>query len=303
MPINTIPALVEALCACPLLDDQRRRELHEDLAARHTNIPDLLRELEQRGWLTVYQLKQILLGLGAGLVLGQYEILDLLGEGGMGQVFKARHRRLDRIDALKRIHPNRLEAPDALRRFLREAKAAARLAHPNIVTIYDSGEVDGVHFLAMEYVPGVDLSATVKKQGPLPIGEACEYIRQAALGLQHAHSRGLVHRDVKPHNLLLTADRAQVKILDMGLARLHTAEDEKESASELTRPGVFMGTPDYMAPEQAIDSHTVDIRADVYSLGCTLYYLLAGRPPFPKSSLTQKLLSAPAARAWPAESA
>src|SRR5262249_52862320 len=154
---------------------------------------------------------------------------------------------------------------------------------PNIVYAYDADEVGERHFLVMEYVPGTDLAKVVKRRGPLPAEEACSYIRQAALGLQHVFERGLVHRDIKPSNLLLTS-AGVVKILDLGLARLNPTGDDDLSTA-LTHDGAVMGTPDYMAPEQIQDTHQVDIRADLYSLGATLYYLLTGKPPFPGGSL------------------
>src|SRR5262249_408698 len=151
-----------------------------------------------------------------------------------------------------------------------------------IVLALDADQIGGTHYLVMEYVEGAaDLARLVKTSGPLPVEQACEYIRQAALGLQHAHERGLVHRDIKPANLLLTADAKTVNILDMGLARLDHPPADGDRSSTLTAEGAVMGTPDYLAPEQALGAHTVDIRADLYSLGCTFYYLLTGRVPFP----------------------
>ena len=187
----------------------------------------------------------------------------------MGQVFKARHRTMGRIAAIKLIRKERLEHPQAVKRFQREVRLAAALAHPNIVRVYDADEIAGTHLMVMEYIAGaIDLAKLVKKQGPLPVPQACEYIRQAALGLQHAHERGLVHRDIKPANLLLTGGQT-VKVLDMGLARLNSPDGEDDQSSTMTQDGAVMGTPDYIAPEQALESHTVDIRADLYSLGCT----------------------------------
>ena len=169
---------------------------------------------------------------------------------------------------------------------------AAALSHPNIVHAYDADEIGGTHLLVMEYIEGAnDLAKLVKKNGPLPVEKACDYIRQAALGLQHAYERGMVHRDIKPANLLLTTDEKTVKVLDMGLARLdHAGTEEDDKSSTMTREGTVMGTPDYIAPEQAMDSHTVDIRADLYSLGCTFYFLLTGRVPFPGGTLMEKVM-------------
>ncbi len=155
---------------------------------------------------------------------------------------------------------------------------------------YDADEVHGTHFFSMEYVEGQDLARFVVKHGPLPWGQACDYIRQAALGLQHAHECGLVHRDIKPHNLLLTARGGVVKIMDMGLARLDHVSEDSATSGTMTREGTVMGTLDYIAPEQALNSHAVDIRADLYSLGCTLFFLLTGRVPFAGGTATQKLL-------------
>jgi serine/threonine protein kinase/tetratricopeptide (TPR) repeat protein len=220
-----------------------------------------------------------------------FEILEPLGRGGMGQVFMARQTHLDRLVALKIIRPDRLINPDNVRRFQREARATARLAHPNIVTLYDAGQDGATHYLAMEYVEGTDLAHLVQERGPLPIAEACDYVRQAALGLQHAFERGLVHRDIKPSNLLRVASDGKIKVLDLGLARLVEAGGPAEdSSSALTEVGVLMGTADYMAPEQASDARKADIRADLYSLGCTLFFLLTGRPPFPDGSFTDKVV-------------
>jgi tRNA A-37 threonylcarbamoyl transferase component Bud32 len=225
-----------------------------------------------------------------GSTLGHYAIEGWLGEGGMGQIFRARHRRLNREVAIKVIRPQQLTNPETIRRFQREARAAARLAHPNIVQVYDAAESDGNHYLVMEYVDGKDLADLVLDRGPPPVALACEYIRQAALGLQHAHEQGLVHRDIKPANLLLTADGQQVKLLDLGVARVLVADDTEEGLRELTQTGAVMGTPAYLAPEQARDPRQVDIRADIYSLGCTMYHLLTGRVPFQGVTLAEVVL-------------
>jgi serine/threonine protein kinase len=281
-------SLVDVLQESRLLEG-RELEQASGLQSRYPDAKGLGAQLIRAGWLTPFQVNQLLQGRCAELVLGPYRVLERLGEGGMGQVFKARHEGLQRIVALKVIRKEKLTDPRALQRFRQEARAAAQLAHPNIVTLYDASEIGGTHFLAMEYVEGADLARIVKESGPLPVGRACDYIRQAALGVQHAHERGLVHRDIKPSNLLVTK-AGQVKVLDMGLARLHGSDGAAAPDAAMTQAGYLVGTPDFMAPEQAKNSRTVDARADVYSLGCTLYYLLAGRPPFEGPTAVEKLV-------------
>jgi serine/threonine protein kinase/tetratricopeptide (TPR) repeat protein len=217
----------------------------------------------------------VLEGISPQEELGPYRLLSLLGGGGMGKVYKAVHQHLGKVVALKVLAPQRLTDPRAIVRFRKEMKAVGVLNHPHIVQAYDAGQVGRVHFLAMEYLEGVDLARLVRRRGRLSPANACEAIRQAAKGLQHAHENGLVHRDLKPSNLMLTR-AGVVKILDLGLARI--AANEGDPAH--TRLGHAMGTADYAAPEQLVDSHSVDIRADLYSLGCTLFHLLVGQPPF-----------------------
>jgi WD40 repeat protein len=217
----------------------------------------------------------------------RYRVLQALGAGGMGVVYKAEHRLMERPVALKVIHHHLLARPGAVERFRLEVKAAARLAHPHIVTAYDAEQEDDVHFLVMEYVEGATLDHLLQQEGPFAVGRACELVRQAALGLQHAFDQGMVHRDIKPANLMLSPE-GQVKILDFGLARFAR---EASATEALTGSGVVVGTPDYMAPEQALDPRQADIRADIYSLGCTLYHLLAGSAPFPEGAPLQKLMN------------
>lgn len=283
-------SLVDSIRQYHLLEAVQLEEVTRNLQARFPDSKALAGELIRRGLLTPYQANQLLQGRGQELLLGSYVLLERLGEGGMGQVFKARNWKLGKIVALKLIRKERLDNPDAVRRFEREVRSAAALSHPNIVHAYDADQVGGTHLLVIEYVEGTDLAKLVKKNGLLPVERACEYIRQAALGLQHAYERGLVHRDIKPANLLLTADGMTVKVLDMGLARLDQSTADDDKSSTMTQEGMVMGTPDYIAPEQALESHTVDIRGDIYSLGCTFYFLLTGRVPFPGGSLTEKLL-------------
>ncbi len=280
--------LVTALQRSRLLAPEEMSRI-DGLRDRYPEARALGSHLIQAGRLTPFQVNQLMQGREADLILGPYQLLERLGEGGMGQVFKARHQGMQRVVALKVIRRQLLSDPQAVGRFQREARAAAQLAHPNIVTVFDAGQAGDTHYLAMEYVQGIDLSALVKRDGPLPVDRACEYIRQAARGLHHAHEKGLVHRDVKPANLLLADD--VIKLLDLGLARLRFEETEKASEPTLTQADRVMGTPDFMAPEQAKNARGADARADVYSLGCTLYFLLTGRAPFSGNSCMETLLN------------
>jgi serine/threonine-protein kinase len=286
------PALLEGIRQHRLLEEDQFEQLCRELAGQMEDPRLLAEELVRHELLTSYQAGRLLSGDGAELSLGQHVILDRLGEGGMGMVLKARHRLLRRIDAIKIIRPDCLTSRQAVERFFREAQAVAELRHPNIIQSYDANKDGDRHYFVMEYVAGIDLGQLLVRQGAPPVGLACDYIRQAALGLQHAHEKkGLVHRDIKPSNLLLATEDQLVKVLDLGLAQLRSTSVEGKEVKDrpLTTPGMIMGTPDFMAPEQAENSSAVDIRADIYSLGCSLYQLLAGTVPFPGGSLVEKL--------------
>jgi formylglycine-generating enzyme required for sulfatase activity/serine/threonine protein kinase len=220
----------------------------------------------------------------------QYEILRELGRGGMGVVYLAKNKLMDRLEVLKAINKTLLDHPGAIERFLREIRSAAKLSHANVVAAYSAVQSGDLLAFAMEYIEGQDLASLVKTRGPLPVMHACYYVQQAALGLQHAHEEKMVHRDIKPQNLMLThkGKKHVVKVLDFGLAK---ATREKTDDTGLTGEGKMLGTPDYIAPEQSLDAAKADIRADIYSLGCTLYYLLSGRPPFSGSSLAAVLMA------------
>jgi serine/threonine protein kinase len=297
--IPTVAGLSEALRGSLLLPAARQAELPA-LQGRCADARALAGELLRRNWLTAFQVNQLMLGRGGDLTLGPYVLVDRLGEGGAGQVFKAHHQKMDRVVALKLLRKELVSDAEAVGRFYREVQLVSQLNHPHIVRAYDAGPAGTTHFLAMEYVEGTDLGKLVKKGGPLPVSQACAYIRQAALALQHAHERGLVHRDIKPHNLIMSVREGMVKLTDLGLARLPRAIDHETSAALSRGPtatgtltpenAAFIGTADYMAPEQALDFRAADIRSDIYSLGCTFYFLLTGQPPFPASTMAEKLL-------------
>jgi tRNA A-37 threonylcarbamoyl transferase component Bud32 len=247
----------------------------------------LAKDLIRRDWLTPYQVNQIMQGKQDQLVWGDYRLRERIGEGAMGQIFKAWSLRLQRVVALKTLNKDLIKNDKAMERFRREVEAASQLDHPNICVTRDAGDLDGRLFMVMDFIEGLDLSRRVKLSGALPIHEAVEYARQAALGLQSAFERGIVHRDIKPANLMVTAGPVPlVKILDFGLARFET---EGESVERLTQVGRLLGTIDYIAPEQATDARSADIRADIYSLGCSLYFLLTAEAPFPGKDMVEKL--------------
>lgn len=275
--------------------------------------------LVQRGWLSVYQVNQLLAGNTTELVVGPYFVLDKLGQGGLSQVYKARHRQSGELVAVKMIKADVFADAEGHQQFLQEVEAMARLDHENIVQFCDADQWKDTYYFAMEHVEGTDLGKVVRLSGALPVSEACDYIRQTALGLQHAFERNLIHRDIKPVNLFLTQaplqidapgaklfaartdpapvsargtmmTRSLIKILDWGLASLRNPRGQDDEISGECLARHIVGTADYLAPEQARNANAADIRCDIYSLGCTLYFLLTGQPPFPEGSLMQKIL-------------
>jgi len=239
------------------------------------------------GLVTEWQSEKLQQGRHKGFFLGNYKLLRHLGSGGMSAVFLSEHKHMRQRRAIKVLPRERVNDSSYLGRFYREARAAAALDHPNIVRAYDVDNDGDNHFLVMEFVEGNDLQKVVSSGGVLPYEIAADYIRQAAAGLAHAHQVGLIHRDIKPANLLIDP-KGIVKVLDMGLARF--ADDEKQASLTKMHDENVLGTADYLSPQQAIDSHNADARADIYSLGCTLYFSLTGHPPFNEGTLTQRLL-------------
>ncbi|QEH38695.1 Serine/threonine-protein kinase PrkC [Aquisphaera giovannonii] len=244
----------------------------------------LARQAIHRGLLSLWQAQQLLAGRTSGFRVDRYVLVDLIGQGGMGRVYLARDSRLNRQVALKILSPERMNNPRAIARFQREARVGAQLQHENLVRIYDFGESNGRFFLVMEYIEGKTIGGLIAAQGPMPPITAARLVRQIALGLEHAHRKDLIHRDVNPYNVMVTHDGV-AKLADLGLA-INKAEDER-----VTRDGATVGTFDYVAPEQARHSHSADIRSDIYSLGCTFYHMIAGQVPFPSPSLPEKLFA------------
>jgi serine/threonine protein kinase/Leucine-rich repeat (LRR) protein len=288
----SVTEFIDSLSTSGLLPPSDVAQIRDRTAADtagSSTIANLVDWLVAEQKLTRYQADLLVKGRLAGLVLGNYVILDKIGQGGMGTVFVARHKRMNRLVALKVLPTSLSGIAEAVTRFQREVEAAAKLHHQHIAAAYDADEASGVHFLVSEYVDGPNLAAYVRDKGPLPVAAAVRLAAQAARGLAAAHAQGIIHRDIKPSNLMVNR-QGMLKILDLGLAQMRGGLAGPESASDMTQTGRTMGTVDYMAPEQARDAKGVDPRADIYSLGCTLYFLLAGYTPAPPGSAAEKLL-------------
>jgi eukaryotic-like serine/threonine-protein kinase len=309
MGISSSGMLMDALRQHSLLSPDQLAQLPNLAQGRCGNARAFAKMLLQRGWLSVYQVNQLLAGNGHELMIGPYFVLEKLGQGGLSAVYKGRHREHGGLVAVKMIKAEVFASPEGRQQFLQEVEAMARLDHPNIVQFCDADQFKDTFYFAMEYVEGTDMGKVVRLSGALPVHEACDYIRQAALGLQHAYERNLIHRDIKPVNLFLThvpVDAAGsrsdidtmkttmlmkplIKILDWGLASLRNPKGlSAKQSEEIAR--TIVGTADYLAPEQARNANTVDIRGDIYSLGCSLYFLLTGQAPFPDGTLMQKIM-------------
>lgn len=287
MVIQSSVQLLEVLRQSGLLES-KDFAVAEAASRRFSDAATLARYLVQKKLLTRWQAGQLLLGR-TSFALGKYQLLDLLGRGGMGKVFLARHTMMNRTVALKLISEQWCKDGAVLERFLNEARAAAALDHPNLVHAYNVDTEGDRYYMVLEYVEGEDLQRRVESGGPLPFELAADYIRQAADGLAHAHAKGMIHCDIKPSNLLVNT-QGVLKILDLGVSRwLGQAGAAGGSGSSKGQGGEIVGSVDYMAPEQVAHSQAADHRADIYSLGCTFFFLLSGRPPFGEGTLSERI--------------
>lgn len=286
MRVHTVPDFLCALERSQLLHPKRLRQIIDQVqrGPADLTVERLANSLLKARLLTRFQAQCVVDGRTEGFYLGQYKLFDMLGRGGMGTVYLAEQTTQRRLVALKVIRNFATCPPETLVRFRREARALASLSHPNFVQTLGYEESHGRPFMTMEYVEGIDTAEQVERFGKLPWPQAADYMMQAALGLEHARLHGLVHRDIKPRNLLVTTD-GTLKIMDMGLCLWYGDEDDTRKSRDIQ-----VGTVDFMAPEQAVDCRLVDTRADIYSLGCVFYALLSGRLPFVARTTVQKLL-------------
>jgi serine/threonine protein kinase len=286
----TIQEFLNNLTESNLLSDDEIATIHDSIGSR----PDVksaegfARELVRNDHLTKLQAAAVLKGKTKNLVFGEYVVLEKIGSGGMGQVFKARHRPTGKLVAVKVLSADAVKNRRLIERFKKEARAVARLKHPNIVRAYEAGKINRIRYLVMEYVEGENMLARVKRKGPLPIDECVRSVLEAARGLDYAHQKGVIHRDIKPSNLLRDKTTARVKVLDMGLARV---DEPDEDEIRLTMPGQMLGTARFMSPEQVEDARKADVRSDIYSLGCTLYFLLRSKAPYSGETVAHTLMA------------
>lgn len=286
-PTLTTAQVVQTLVQVSLLTQSQGERLFAEINRRKLTVATLLKGLERSGRITTFQKDILASGNGMVLKFGDYLLLEVLGRGGMGIVYKALHLKTNLVIALKTLNPETAKSTLATKRFLREAQAASQLHHPGIVRAFNVGEVDGTPFLEMEFIGGQTLSQCVRRHGPLQPEVAIDYTLQIARALSHAHSRGIIHRDIKPSNILVS-QLGLIKVLDMGLARFDP--EMSDVSQDLTATGQLLGTANYMAPEQAFSPKSVDQRCDIYSLGCTLYFLLSGQAPYRGESTMETML-------------
>jgi serine/threonine protein kinase len=301
------PTSVEAICnqiikGRLMSADEVRAMLqrwHAEAKGSTEDLGRFCKWLVAKQYVTEHQANLLLRGKSERFYIHQYKILERIGKGRMAGVYKAVHQ-LGQVVALKILPPSKAKDPELLGRFQREARIALRLKHPNVVRTFQAGEDDGLHFIVMEYLDGETLEDVLLRRGMLPPAEAVRLVHQALLGLEHLHEQNIIHRDLKPGNLMLVPGHergkpdntlhATVKLMDVGLGRTLFDEAVEGHNPDLTGSGVVLGSPDYMAPEQAREARAADIRSDIYSLGCTLYHALAGQPPFPDSNLVRKMV-------------
>ena len=289
---TTFESYVETLRRSGLLKSQLLDQLVADFEQQPTGKPEdcepLVKRLLSENILTDWQHGHILAGRNRGFFLGNYKLLKMLGAGGMGAVYLAEHTFMQRRVAVKVLFEAQVDQV-GLERFHLECRTIAALDHPNIIRAHDFDSDGEFLYLVMEYIEGPDLHALVQQREMLPFVEAANYIRQAAEGLAHAHGKGMIHRDIKPANLLVDP-KGVLKILDLGLARITNRNRDEKSITTAGAAEAILGTVDFLAPEQAVDCHNVDYRADIYSLGCTFYYLMTGHAPFPEGNVPQRLM-------------
>lgn len=289
----SIQDLLQNLTESGLLSDEEVSTVHETYAQRgqRGTAEEFAKELVKSNHLTKLQAAAVLKGKTRNLIFGEYVVLDKIGSGGMGQVFKARHKPTRKLVAVKVLSAEAVSNRRLIERFKKEAKAIGRLKHPNVVRAYEAGKINKIRYLVMEFVDGENMLARVKRKGPLEVDEVVNCILQAARGLDYAHQKGIIHRDIKPSNLLRDRNTGRVKVVDLGLARVQEPDEDEEDQIRLTMAGQMLGTARFMAPEQVEDARKADVRSDIYSLACTMYYLLRGKAPYSGETVAHTLMA------------
>jgi serine/threonine protein kinase len=289
----SIQDLLQNLTESGLLSDEEISTVHGFYARRGQSgtADEFAKELVRNNHLTKLQAAALLKGKTRNLIFGEYVILDKIGSGGMGQVFKARHQPTRKVVAVKVLSADAVSNRRLIERFKKEAEAIGRLKHPNVVRAYEAGKINKIRYLVMEFVDGENMLARVKRKGPLEVDEVVNCILQAARGLDYAHQKGIIHRDIKPSNLLRDRNTGRVKVVDLGLARVQEPDEDEEDQIRLTMAGQMLGTARFMAPEQVEDARKADVRSDIYSLACTMFFLLRGKAPFSGETVAHTLMA------------